>query len=186
MAAPLTPFSRPLRWGPGPVPRTAALALITGVAAGISYTAHSFATDGFRWNLLIHLLALPIWINFTAVLLNWRVTADSSGLWLTGAWTVRHVPWEQLRAAEHTDQGRVEIRRTGGGTWQLTGLGEPRLERRLRLRPSYVRMAEEVTALHTHPELRPTEPSPPRDRGLPLGPVLLVLVCLAATAVLIG
>ncbi|WP_405680181.1 hypothetical protein [Streptomyces sp. NBC_01238] len=165
--------------------RTAGLALTAAVATGVTFTAHSLATDGFHWHLLLPLLSLPIWMHFAAVLLNWRATADSTGLWLTGAWTVRHVPWERLRAAEYTDEGSVEIRRSDGGTWHLTGLGVPRLERRLRLRPSYVRMAEEVTALHAHPELRPAEPSPPSDHGLPLGPVLLLLIGLAVTAVLI-
>ncbi|WP_183154904.1 hypothetical protein [Streptomyces shenzhenensis] len=185
IATTLAPTGRPMRWGPGPVARTAGLALTAGLTAGVSFTAHSLATDGFHWHLLLPPLMLPIWIRFAAVLLNWRATADSTGLWLTGAWTVRHVPWERLRAAEYTDEGGVEIRRSDGSTWHLTGLGEPRLERRLRLRPSYVRMAEEVTALHAHPELRPVEPSPPSDHGLPLGPVLLLLVGLAVTAVLI-
>jgi hypothetical protein len=43
-------------------------------------------------------------------------------------------------------------------------------------------MVEEVTALHAHPELRPAESVPPRDRGFPLGPVLLVLTILVAGA----
>lgn len=186
IAATLTPTGCPVRWGPGPMARAVGLALTAVAAAGIFFAARSLATDGIGWD-LVPLLGLLIWVNCAAVLLNWRVTADSTGLWLTGAWTVRQVPWEQLRAAECTDQGGVEIRRSDGSTWHLTGLGEPRLERWLRLRPSYGRMVDEVTALHAHPELRPAEPSAPRDRGLPLGPVLLLLVLgLAATAVLIS
>ncbi|MCZ9355155.1 hypothetical protein NGM36_36330 [Streptomyces mutabilis] len=46
-------------------------------------------------------------------------------------------------------------------------------------------MTEEVTALHTHPQLRPTEPSTVREHGLPLGPVLVLVVVLAVSAVLI-
>lgn len=183
-AATLAPTSRPMRWGPGPAARTAGAALTAAVATGTFLIAHSLATDGFHWHLLL-LLALPVWTNLAAVLLNWRGTADNTGLWLTGAWTVWHVPWEQLRAAEYTKEGSLEIRRSDGGTWHLAGLGEPRLERRLRLRPSYVRMAEEVTALRAHPELRPAVPSPPSDHGLPLGPVLLLLIGLAVTAGLI-
>ncbi|MYR59478.1 hypothetical protein GTY54_25645 [Streptomyces sp. SID625] len=155
------------------------------MTTGAFYTAHLLATDGFDWHLLLPLLTLPVWIHFTALLLNWRATADSTGLWLTGAWTKRHVPWERLREADYTDEGSVEIHRTDGTTWHLTGLGEPRLERRLRLRPSYVRMTEEVSALHARPELRPAEASPRRDHGLPLGPVLLLLVGFTVTAVLI-
>ncbi|MET9716858.1 hypothetical protein ABZZ46_15770 [Streptomyces rochei] len=96
VAATLTPADGPLRWGPGTVARTAGLALTVGMTAGISYATHSFATDGFAWD-LIPLLGLSIWLNLAAVLLNWRVTADRRGLWLTGAWTVRHIPWKQLK-----------------------------------------------------------------------------------------
>ncbi|WNZ10171.1 hypothetical protein [Streptomyces sp. 11x1] len=180
IAATLTPTGRPVRWGPGPVSRTAGLALTAGVATGLSLAAQDLATDGFDWGLL-PFLGLSILINLAAILLNWRVIADSTGLWLTGAWTVRHVPWEQLRAAKYTDEGGVEIHRSDGDAWRLTGMGERRLERRLRLRPSYARMTEEVTALHAHPQLRPTEPSTPREHGLPLGPFLLLLVGLAIT-----
>ncbi|MFB7558830.1 hypothetical protein [Streptomyces brevispora] len=185
IAATLTPAGRPMRWGPGPAARTAGVAFTAAVMTGAFFTVHLLATDGFDWHLLLPLLTLPVWIHFAALLFNWRATADSTGLWLTGAWTVRHIPWERLRRAEYTDQGSIEIHRTDGSTWHLAGLGEPRLERRLRLRPSYVHMTEEVSALHAHPELRPTEASPRRDRGLPLGPVLLLLVGFAVTAVLI-
>lgn len=184
IAATLTPTDRPLRWGPGPVARTAGLAITAGVAASISYFTHSLVADGFGWE-LIPLIGLLFWINLGAILLNWRVTADSTGLWLAGAWTVRHVPWERLRAAQYTGEGSVEMRLSDGSTWYLTGLGEPRLERRLRLRPSYVRMVEEVTALHAHRELRPTERSSLRNHGVPLGPVLLLLVALTAAASLL-
>lgn len=184
IAAALTPTGRPVRWGPGPVSRTIGLALTAGVAGGLSLAAQELVTEGFDWGLL-PFLGLLIWVRFAAVLLNWRVTADSTGLWLTDAWTVRHVPWEELRALKYTDEGGVELRRSDGDAWRLTGLGVPRLERRLRLRPSYVRMTEEVTALHAHPDLRPTEPSPPREHGLPLGLVLLLLVGLAITVVVI-
>ncbi|MEU2874815.1 hypothetical protein [Streptomyces sp. NPDC007070] len=185
IAATLTPAGRPRRWGPGAAARTAGAALTAAVTTGAFFTAHLLATDGFDWHLLLPLLTLPVWIHLTALLLNWRATADSTGLWLTGAWTVRHIPWDRLRAARYTDQGSIEIHRTDGTTWHLAGLGEPRLERRLRLRPAYVRMAEEISALGTRPELRPIEASARRDHGLPLGPFLLLLVGLAVTVALI-
>ncbi|WP_159038120.1 hypothetical protein [Streptomyces sp. WM6386] len=75
---------------------------------------------------------------------------------------------------------------TGSQLATQASLGEPRLERRLRLRPSYVRMVEEVTALRLHPELRPIDRSSPRDHGLPLGPVLLLLVALTTAAALLA
>ncbi|MDX3759376.1 hypothetical protein ACWDBO_27330 [Streptomyces mirabilis] len=39
--------------------------------------------------------------------------------------------------------------------------------------------------MHAHPELRPTEESPARAHGLPLGPLLAVLYALWAAALLI-
>jgi hypothetical protein len=52
-------------------------------------------------------------------------------------------------------------------------------------RPSYVRAVEEITAMQAHPELRPTEESPVRDHGLPLGPVMVLLLACWTAAVLI-
>jgi hypothetical protein len=118
-----------------------------------------------------------------ATLLNWRVTADRSGLWLAGAYKVRHVTWEELRGAACTD-GVLEIGQVDGETWALS-LGWPWMERRLRLRPSYVRAVEEISAMHAHPELRPADESPARDHGLPLGQVLAVLCVLWAVALLV-
>lgn len=183
VAATLTPTARPLRWGPGPVSRAGGLALAAGALAGIGYFAHSLATEGFGWDVL-PLVGIFWWTGPAAALLNWRVTADSTGLWLTGAFTVRHVPWDRLRAARYTREGNVEMRLSDGGTWQLPGLDVPRIERRLNRRPSYVRMVEEVAALHAHAELRPAEPSRTRDHGLPLGPALVLLAVLAATALI--
>ncbi|MGW0633136.1 hypothetical protein [Streptomyces sp. NPDC002758] len=60
-----------------------------------------------------------------------------------------------------------------------------RRERLLRLRPSYARMVEEITALHAHPELRPIEQSPPRSQDRPLGPALVLLVGLVVISLLI-
>ncbi len=181
IAATLTPADRPLRWGPGPVSRAGGLALTAGALAATGYFAHSLAAEGFGWD-IIPLLGVLMSTGLVGALLNWRVIADSTGLWLTGAFTVRHVPWDRLRAVRYTEEGGLDVHLTDGSTWPLPGLGAPKIERRLRLRPPYVRMTEEVTALHTRPELRPTEQSRPRDHGLPLGPALLVLFGLAAAA----
>ncbi|MFG3134187.1 PH domain-containing protein [Streptomyces tendae] len=59
---------------------------------------------------------------------HWRVTVDSTGLWLNGAWKTRHVPWEQLRSVRRNREGAAEIRMDDGSTWRLTGMGAPRIE----------------------------------------------------------
>ncbi|MEU6379083.1 hypothetical protein [Streptomyces sp. NPDC046909] len=179
VAAVMTPAGRSLRWGPGAVARAGGLALLAVAVTGAGFFAHDTAANGIGWHSVL-LLGMLWWIGPAAVQLNWRVTADRTGLWLTGAWTVRHFPWEQVKGARYTREGSIEFSHMGGSTWQLPGLGIPRAERLLRRHPPYVRMVEEVTALHLHPQLRPVESSPPREHGLPLGPALLVLVGLAA------
>ncbi|MFD9506625.1 hypothetical protein [Streptomyces mirabilis] len=184
VAASLKPTGRPMRWGPTAVARAGGLALTGGIAVGAYVFTGSLMTDGFGWH-VIPLLGLLMLISPAAVFLNWRVTADSTGLWLTDAWRTRHLPWEQLRAAVYTRDGSVEIRLSGGGIWQLSGLGWPWAERLLGLRPSYARMVEEVTALHAHPELRPLEQSPQRNQGRPLGPALVLLIGLVVISLFI-
>ncbi|MFF4567205.1 hypothetical protein [Streptomyces sp. NPDC001435] len=181
----LRPAKHPLRWGPGAMARTCGLALALCVGAGAAFIAQSLVTEGFGWRAAL-LPGLLTWFGPAAKQLNWRVSADSSGLWLTGAWRVRHVPWERLRAARYTAEGSVLITMSDGSTWQLSGVGLPKAERRLNLYPSYVRMVDEITALHAHPELRPARSVFPRDRGLPLGPVLLVLTALAVGSWVLG
>ena len=180
--APLVPTGQPLRWTPGALARAGGVALALGITAGVTFIGRSLVTEGFGWRVIL-LPGLLAWSGSAAELLNWRVVADSSGLWLTGAWRVRHVSWERLRSIRRTGEGSVEITTAdGSAAWRLRGPGLPKAERRLGLTPSYVRMVEEVTALHVHPELRPAEPVPSRDRGFPLGPGLLVLTILVAGA----
>ncbi|MFF4277163.1 hypothetical protein [Streptomyces sp. NPDC001536] len=175
----LDPTGVPMHWGPGAMARAGGLVFAAGIVAACWFFVRTLVTEGFSWN-VVPLLGLLLAIGPAATLLNWRATVDSTGLWLTRAWKVRHVPWERLRSVEYTEEGNVEIRLSGGDIWQLTALGWPWAERRLRIRPSYVRMAEEITALRDHPELRPAEPSRPGNQGRPLAPFLLLLVGLAA------
>lgn len=169
------PTGPPLRWGPSALARAGGAAMALCVMAGVTFITHALVTEGFGWRVVL-LPGLLAWSGSAAELLNWRVTADSSGLWLAGKWRVRHVSWERLRSARYTEEGSVEIEVSDGGAWRLPGLGLPKAERRLGLRPSYVRMVEEITALHAHPELRPTERV--SHPGFPLGPGLLVLTVL--------
>ncbi|MEU6272302.1 hypothetical protein ABZ871_07750 [Streptomyces populi] len=178
----LVTTGRPLSWGPGPVARAFGAVLALIVIGGAAFNARALVTDWTDARSAVFMLCVTTWLGSVAEMLNWRVTADSSGLWLSGRWKVRHLPWGDLRSVRYTKEGSVRIRMPDGDDWRLSGLGMPKLERRLGLKPSYVRMAEEVTALRDHPELRPTEAVPGRGRGLPLGPALLVLTVLVAAA----
>ncbi|MGW3131005.1 hypothetical protein [Streptomyces sp. NPDC001123] len=181
VAETIVPTGLPMRWGPGAAARALGLVFTVGAGAGVWFFVRLLLTEGFSWS-LVPLLGLLSLTGPAATLLNWRVTADSTGLWLARAWKVRHVSWERLRSVEYTDEGNIEIRLSDGTIRQLTVLGWPAGERRLRIRPSYLRMADQVTALRNHPELRPVEPSRPADHGRPLAPVLFLLLGLTALA----
>ncbi|MHB9860116.1 hypothetical protein [Streptomyces sp. YIM S03343] len=173
-AATLKATGEPMRWGAGPVSRTVgAVFMVSLLAAQIWTLMRSLMTDGPGLNLIAVLGLFPV-THMAATLLNWRVTADSTGLWLNGAWRLRHVPWDRVRAIEYKADDTIEIRLPGGETWGLLNMGWPAAERCLGIRPQYVRMAEELIALHLHPDLRPTIPSHPQDRGRPAGPLLLL------------
>ncbi|MFE9092857.1 hypothetical protein [Streptomyces sp. NPDC007264] len=181
-AVPRRPPAGPKRWGPDTAVRVAGAAFALIVVVGVRLLADAVAAEGFDWSIapLFGLLAL---IDLAATLLNWRITVDGSGLWLAGAWRVRHVPWERLGSVVCTREGDVRIQVTGEKSWELRGLGVQWLERRRRRPSSYALMADEITALGKHPELRPAEICPSRERGLPMGPLLLalgVMVVLAA------
>ncbi len=184
-AASLRAAGEPVRWGPGTPARALGGAMAACIALGAKALSGRLAAGGPDEH-VVALLGLLVLIHPAATLLNWRVTADGAGLWLTGAWTARHVPWQDLASAVHTRDGSVRIRLTDGRTWQLPGLPRPEDGSRRGSPPAYVRMAEEISALCAHPELRPTEESPRGDRALPLGPLLLLVAGLAATASFLG
>ncbi|MGW3913010.1 hypothetical protein ACWEBX_16025 [Streptomyces sp. NPDC005070] len=180
--ATLITTGRPLSWGPGALARAGGAALALSMIGGVAFTTRSLVTDGIGVREVFFLLCLLTWLGTAAELINWRVIADSSGVWLTGVWKVRHVPWDRLRPVRYTKEGSVETRLPDGTDWRLPGLGMPKLERRLGLEPSCARMAQEINALRHHPELRPTEATERRARGLPLGPALLTLTTAVALA----
>ncbi|MET7377840.1 hypothetical protein ABZT08_03300 [Streptomyces sp. NPDC005526] len=181
----MVPARQPLRWGPGVLARAGGAAWALCLVAAFAWLVHQLMIEGFGWKVL--LLPGPLALAGPAAnQLNWRVTADRSGLWLTGPWRVRHIPWEKLRAVRYTTDGDVRITLHDGSVRELTDLGWPSLERRFHLRPSHVHMIEAVTALQAHPQLRPTEPASPRDRGHPLGPVLIAFAVLTVASWLLG
>ncbi|MFE1781857.1 hypothetical protein ACFW9F_04515 [Streptomyces sp. NPDC059506] len=170
-AAAMPPGTHPVRWGPERHTRYLALLPLTGAGFLVANIVRRLASDGFGWH-LAQVLLLPAALTAAALFLGWRVTADRSGLWLTGAWKVEHLPWKDLRAVTHID-GSLEAHRTDGSHWRLADIGIPWLDRRLRRDSSHARAAAEINAMRDHPHLRPTEESPPLDHGMPLGPLLL-------------
>ncbi|MGW7268385.1 hypothetical protein [Streptomyces sp. NPDC054842] len=115
----------------------------------------------------------------------WRITADSSGLWLNDLRGTRHVAWDHLRVVEcRNTLLRVDSHRASFPEWRVRGPRLPWLERRFgRIHP-YERTAAEITAMWRDPALRPTGGSGGRERGRPLWP-LSVLGATAWAAVLV-
>ncbi|GAB2892832.1 hypothetical protein [Streptomyces mayteni] len=175
-AARLGPSAEPLSWSAGAVSRGVGFFLLFA-QLGMVATVFS-GGPGLSWVLL---LGLPVFVGSCATALNWRITADRQGLWVTGAWRVRHIPWERLTAVRHEgDDIRFGIGRAPSIALSFTGAAW--LERRLGHLPRAVHAVEEIRALHRRPELRPERDSRPADHGMPIGPVVLGAIVIAVVA----
>ncbi|QMV22866.1 hypothetical protein GQS52_15000 [Streptomyces sp. SCUT-3] len=181
--APADRGAGPVRWGPGGLTRCAALLPLAGSGFLTTALCEDPAAES-PGRQLLGILLLPVLITVAAALLGRRVTADRSGLWLTGAWRVRHLPWEQLRAVTRADGG-LRILRTDGTRWVLRLFVLPRSGSRPGRQPPYVRAAGQINAMRARPRLRPTEESRPHEHGMPLGPLLCVPHVLWAAALLL-
>ncbi len=169
------------RWGPGMSARAGALFLVLGAAAMVGAQAiriRSGAGVGSGG----YLLWAPTMTWVAPVLGGWRITADCGGVWLRGVWKVQHIPWQAVTRVAYTQDGVVEISGSGGVRWRRANMGRRRQARASGGRPAHLRAAEEIAAMHAHPELRPGTGSRPRDRGMPLGPVLAAFYLLWTAA----
>ncbi|TPQ20546.1 hypothetical protein [Streptomyces sporangiiformans] len=107
------------------------------------------------------------------VKLAWRITADRTGLWVTGLRGPRHVPWEDLRSARCRS---FELKlRWRDDDWAIAAPRWTRLQHSRGLIHPYDALAAELTAMRTDPALRPTGESTAPERGRPLWPLAVVL-----------
>ncbi|MEU5294211.1 hypothetical protein [Streptomyces umbrinus] len=105
--------------------------------------------------------------------LAWRITADRSGLWVTGLRGPRHVPWDDFRSVRRQS---FELKlRWRGDNWSVAAPRWAWFERRQGLVHPYDALAAELTAMRTDPALRPTGESTAPERGRPLWPLVLLL-----------
>ncbi|MFI6275745.1 hypothetical protein [Streptomyces sp. NPDC050988] len=105
--------------------------------------------------------------------LAWRITADRSGLWVTGLRGPRHVPWDDFRSVRRQS---FELKlRWRGDNWSVAAPRWAWFERRQGLVHPYDALAAELTAMRTDPALRPTGESTAPERGRPLWPLAVVL-----------
>ncbi|MEV2231453.1 hypothetical protein AB0H69_23130 [Streptomyces phaeochromogenes] len=105
--------------------------------------------------------------------LAWRITADRSGLWVTGLRGPRHVPWDDFRSVRRQS---FELKlRWRGDNWSVAAPRWAWFERRQGVVHPYDALAAELTAMRTDPALRPTGESTAPERGRPLWPLVLLL-----------
>ncbi|WAU85276.1 hypothetical protein O1Q96_39605 [Streptomyces sp. Qhu-G9] len=119
------------------------------------------------------------------VKLAWRITADRSGLWVTGLGGPRHVPWDDIRSVRRRS---FELKlRWRDDDWSVAAPRWAWFERRRGLVHPYDALAAELSAMRTDPALRPTGESTVPERGRPLWPLAVVLALVwAALLVVLG
>lgn len=112
--------------------------------------------------------------------LAWRITADRSGVWVTGLRGPRHVPWDDLRLVRRRS---LELKLDWqGGAWAVSAPRWGWLQRRRGLTHPYDALAAELTAMRLDADLRPTGESGAAERGRPVWPVAAVLAAVWAVA----
>ncbi|MEV6109765.1 hypothetical protein AB0M28_34420 [Streptomyces sp. NPDC051940] len=167
---------RETSWGAGWIERLVGLALAV-IGVGM---AQPLVGGSASWDDVTSAVVGCGMLAVAARQLNWRVTADASGVSICGGWRVRRVPWDALAAVRppSAEHGVTFLVRTADGTERvtLTQLYGPRvLVDRLRTRPAALRAVDALEAMRTDPALRPGEETP---AGVPAGPVLVAFVVL--------
>ncbi|MEU5974844.1 hypothetical protein [Streptomyces sp. NPDC047315] len=142
--------------------------------------------DGdWTWYKVVALFGLPYFMTMVSTALNWRLTADRSGVWVAGGWRVRQVRWEQVTGVRHAHDG-IEISVSGGRKEiELLPVSAGWLQRRFGKGSAAAEASEALRAMVHYPELRPTEDADARGQGAPLGPVIAGFTLVWAAAVLL-
>ncbi|PJE96456.1 hypothetical protein CUT44_18330 [Streptomyces carminius] len=182
-AAAMAPADGPRSWSADSGSRAVGLFLLV-LEGGFTWAVLGDGSSWVSWQTLVLVLGLRWLIGSVSTAFGWRVTADRGGLWVTGAWRVRRVPWERLGGAEHTAD-RLRLRLSGDEVLDLSPVGVGLLGRRAGGRTSAARAAEEIRVLLYRPGLRPAGDAAPAEQGMPLGPVVVVLSALWTAAVLL-
>ncbi|WP_328494340.1 hypothetical protein OHS59_17560 [Streptomyces sp. NBC_00414] len=117
------------------------------------------------------------------VKLAWRITADRSGLWVTGLRGPRHVPWDDFRSVRRRSF-ELKLRWRDDG-WSVAAPRWAWFERRRGLVHPYDALAAELSAMRKDPALRPTGESTAPERGRPLWPLAVVLALLWAAVLVV-
>ncbi|MFJ3163176.1 hypothetical protein [Streptomyces kanasensis] len=181
VAATLAPSTAPRVWGANGVSRAVGVFLLLVQGGGV----WALLDDEFTWTSVVPLVGLFFVVSSASTALGWRLTADRDGLWVAGAWRVRHVPWDRVLTVRHRSGGDIVIAREEDTELTLSPVGWAWLERRSGREPAGPRAAEEAYALLRRPELRPAEAAGPGEQGMPVGPLLAAASVLWGAAVLL-
>ncbi|MCH0539368.1 hypothetical protein I3F58_07295 [Streptomyces sp. MUM 203J] len=180
IAAGMAPTAAPRVWSAHGMSRAVGLCLLAFQGGSI----WGIVDDGLSWSWLLLPLTVPWLTKSVSTALGWRVTADRDGVWITGPWRVRHLPWDAVAAVWHKEDG-IRIDPVKGERIGLSPTGWSWLERRLGREPHAQRTADELRALLYDQGLRPLEEAGPGQQGMPLGPVLVAVSVVWGTAVLL-
>ncbi|MEE1833971.1 hypothetical protein [Streptomyces sp. SP17KL33] len=155
------------RWRAGWADWSAALFMIVTMAAVGLYP------DGL-WQYVLGGVLGVLGVLTLPQMLTWRITADRSGLWLSGWGRPQHVAWDDLTTVRCAGAVlTVDSRRASFPVWSVRAERWRWLERKLRLVHPYERTAAEITAMWRDPALRPEGEY--QGRRLPLWPLSVVL-----------
>lgn len=180
VAAGMTRTEGPRVWKAHGFSRAVGLFLLLVEGGGI----WAMLDDGPSWTWLFLIAGVPWLVTAVATALTWRITADRDGLWVTGAWRVRRIPWHVITSVVHSED-TLRVGRAEDDSVDVSPTGFAWLERRLRREPAAERAADELRALLLHPELRPAQEAAAGQQGMPVGPPLAALSVLWGAAVLL-
>ncbi|WP_086785656.1 hypothetical protein [Streptomyces caniscabiei] len=165
------------RWRAGWADWAAALFMTVAMAAVGLYP------DGLKQYVLGGVVGL-LGILTLPQMLTWRITADRSGLWLSGWGRPRHVEWDDLATVRCAGAVlTVDSRRASFPAWSVRAERWRWLERKLRLVHPYERTAAEITAMWREPALRPEGEY--AGRRMPLWPLSAVLAVVWAVVLVL-
>ncbi|WP_105973536.1 hypothetical protein [Streptomyces geranii] len=147
-----------------------ALVLLWALWLGLDWSSESRAS---WWRVAFVVVLGLLGAAHVAMKLAWRVTADRSGVWISGLRGPRHVPWDELRFVRRRGlELKIDWQE---GDWAVSAPRWGWLQSRRGLTHPYDALAAELTAMRLDAELRPTGESGAAERGRPLWPLAVAL-----------
>ncbi|MFD8815533.1 hypothetical protein ACFV23_29575, partial [Streptomyces sp. NPDC059627] len=98
------PGAAPVSWGPGTGSRLCAVLFEAAIIASVAACSALPVRMPLSFRVFLALFVL-VSVGPVATQFSWRVTADSTGLWVVGLRRVRHVPWSRLSHVWLRDRG---------------------------------------------------------------------------------